>query len=378
MSIPLGSSEELLKYDYPNVIIELLKNKIFHFDEITVTSIPKILNEYRKTHINFNNIMLARENKDFTYEKQLLDTAPVTYNISLVAPKVDTKNEANCQNDVNNTTISEKACKHNNLLLSEFVEKYVQTKLSDRKWKEHSVADHKNRLNSLQSILGDIPIQDITREDFRRFRDTFAKLPLNYKKMAKYKGKNIEEIAAIPHEKTYSVKTINITVEAIASMFEWGVREGHLEKNNAKSLQIKDDRQDIALKDAFTPEDIQKLFFAKEYSPDAFAQPAYYWAPLIGLYPGMRLEEICQLACNDIKKDKEILYFDINTHIPTGSSEIKILKNKNAHTGTFPYIKNFYAWALLNMLSRQKKQEMKDTKLTKIRQKRWEGFFSLY
>lgn len=147
---------------------------------------------------------------------------------------------------------------------------------------------------------------------------------------AKYKDKSIEQIIEMPPVKTYSIKTLNVTIEAIASMFEWGVREGYLDKNNAKSLQIKDERQDIELKEPFTAEDIQKIFFSGNFTPDKITNPAYYWVPLIGLYTGMRLEEICQLHCIDISQVNDIWYFNITTLVADNSTEIKLLKNKNA------------------------------------------------
>lgn len=272
----------MLKLDYPVVIIKLLQGRFFAINEITPLSIPKILNEYRKINITFNKIMLERENGDFVFERSCIDTTSQAYCI----PQKKQENLENKQL----------------MLLSEFMEKYIKTKISDKQWKEHSVPDHRNRLKTLVDIFGDVPIQHITRENFRKFRDTFLKLPPNYKKIAKYKVKSIEQILEMSPEKTYSIKTVNITIEAIASMFEWGVREGYLDKNNAKSLQIKDERQDIELKEHFTDEDIQKIFFSGNFTHNKITNSAYYWVPLIGLYTGMRLEEICQLYCIDISQ----------------------------------------------------------------------------
>nr|WP_277347618.1 site-specific integrase [Desulfovibrio piger] len=108
-------------------------------------------------------------------------------------------------------------------------------------------------------------------------------------------------------------------------MFEWGIREGLLTTNPAKALQIKDTRRDIELREAFTQEDITLLFSPKTFTESSVKHPSFYWAPLIGLYTGMRLEEICQLHCSDIRQEQNIWYIDINT-----DHHDKRLKNRNA------------------------------------------------
>ena len=52
--------------------------------------------------------------------------------------------------------------------------------------------------------------------------------------------------------------------------------------------------------------------------------------PLIGLYSGMRLEEICQLYCEDIVEKNSIWCFDINQNPSKDGTVDKQLKNLNA------------------------------------------------
>ena len=73
----------------------------------------------------------------------------------------------------------------------------------------------------------------------------------------------------------------------------------------------------------FTPDDLQRLFGTEEFKTK-FDTHYKYWVPLLGLYTGARLEEICQLRVEDIKLDKDIWIIDINDDYD------KRLKNKNA------------------------------------------------
>lgn len=272
---------------YPHAIFELLMHNYFKPEELTTKNIPQILNEYQKMQISLARILQAREKGDYQYER--------TFEI---AP----------QKIVEHTL----STKQSSLLLSEFIEQYIETKLRDAQWKPHSAPDHRNRLENLVEILGDKPINTVTREDMRNYRDILSKLPPNRKKSPLYRGKNIQEILAMAPAKTLVVKTVNTAVEAAASMFQWGIREGILDTNPARSLQFSDNRQSIELKEPFTAEDIKKLFFSGSYTEKAFKNLAYYWVPLIGLYSGLRLEEICQLHCDDIVSEDGIWYFDIN------------------------------------------------------------------
>ena len=128
---------------------------------------------------------------------------------------------------------------------------------------------------------------------------------------------------------TLSIKSINVIVEAISGMFGWAVREDFIVRNPAQGLGIKDTQPDVEKKPSLTNDDIKKIFFTGDYKKEAFKNPAYYWAPLIALYTGMRLEEICQLHCEDIYKEDGIFLIDIREESRDGLNN-KILKTKNA------------------------------------------------
>ena len=63
---------------------------------------------------------------------------------------------------------------------------------------------------------------------------------------------------------------------------------------------------------AFDENDLQKLFTTPVYNDLIFKHSYYYWLPLIGLYSGARIEEICQLHLEDIHKEDGVWVFDIN------------------------------------------------------------------
>lgn len=51
-----------------------------------------------------------------------------------------------------------------------------------------------------------------------------------------------------------------------------------------------------------------------------------FYIPLIAMTTGARINEICQLGINDIKKEKNIWYYDLNDEEETKS--LKTIKSK--------------------------------------------------
>ena len=130
--------------------------------------------------------------------------------------------------------------KKRGIRLSTFIRRYTESKLADKRWTADNLSTQQGRLETLVEILGDRDILQLRRDDLRYYRDTLCKLPPNRKKSPLYKGKSISQILAMSPVTTLSIKTVNVTVEAVASMFEWGIREGLLTANPAKALQIRD------------------------------------------------------------------------------------------------------------------------------------------
>ena len=219
------------------------------------------------------------------------------------------------------------------LLYSAAVEQYIAAKLQENAWKPHNVPDIRTRLLNFVEIKGNMPIEDISRQDMRFFMETLQKLPPHRNKSKRYAGKSIAEVLAMNPEQTLNVATINTALEAVGSLLEWYVREGIIDRNPAKGLQVKDTRQAIDLREAFSRDDLERIFAHPKFTQGKFKHPAYFWIPLIGLFTGMRLEEIAQLFCKDIYQDKEssLWVIDLND---IGEDELglgKSLKNKNAH-----------------------------------------------
>jgi len=296
-------------------IIELALRDIFERAEITHDNAIVLAKNYQRTKSILNRVIAARLRGDYAFEQPFYAAESVPY------PRIVLERPLKASIPTVQPEYT--------LLLSELIDRYCKTQLADKAWEEHTLTDHRGRLENILDILHDKPAGEVSREDMRRMRDVLMKLPPSRKKSKKYQGKSVEEILKMDYEKTLSATTVNIVIDAIASMFAWAIREQLLTANPAVGLKVRNDTPDIDKKEPFSIEDIKKIFFAGDYTPSTFRNPAYYWVPLIGLYSGMRLEEICQLRCKDVYEDEGIFVFDINAGTDS-ETDSKKLKTKNA------------------------------------------------
>ena len=82
--------------------------------------------------------------------------------------------------------------------------------------------------------------------------------------------------------------------------------------NPAEGMQIKSQKRADQERDDYSKEDLEKLFGSKEYREGKHQKSYAFWTPLIALYTGCRLEEVCQLHLDDIRQEGDVWVFDIN------------------------------------------------------------------
>ncbi len=291
----------------------LFTHPIVQENEICRENYVQIFNELCKTMVSFYRILQARLIGDYLTERVVFGQDYISYPlVAETAEQIEPTVSAPLIMLQKTPPASKKTT------VADFISMYAEKKVQDEDWQVHSKSDHVIRLMYLDFLLPGKNIEDVTRDDMRMVRDTMRKLPPNWKK--RYKNKPIEEVLAIKHDATLSPKTINIILEAISSMFAWGMREGYITDNPAKALGVKDKRSAKELRNSFTPEELKRIFTNTEFLGYKKSKPSRFWLPYIALYTGMRLEEICQLYCTDIKQvpGEKIFYFDINENEENG------------------------------------------------------------
>lgn len=181
---------------------------------------------------------------------------------------------------------------------------------------------------------GGRPLSAVTREHARRVLDVLAHLPANATK--RFSGMTLLEAAE--HAKRNGVPPISAkTAENIlynfSSFFRWAVREHIIERSPADGLKpSQKKRSKDEGRKPFSDVDLVKLF-----SADLYRAPyrqidrnllGRYWVPLLALYHGARLNELCQLEVADIGDANGIPFIRITEASEVG--EDKKVKTRNA------------------------------------------------
>jgi len=190
-------------------------------------------------------------------------------------------------------------------MLADVLPGYIDAKKSE--WTPKTKMEAGSVFKLLQDLIGDVEITAITRPVVLELRSTLQKLPPNMYK--KYPGKSIKQILALNDFEPMSTKSVNKHVSRLGSILKYCVDEGMLASNPALGLKISESKRADEERNAYSLADIKKII---DSIPNDLSAPERYWIPLIGLYSGMRLNEICQLYVSDIIKFDGLWCFSIN------------------------------------------------------------------
>jgi integrase len=197
-------------------------------------------------------------------------------------------------------------------LLGTVIAKYFQEQERGGNWTHRTKFEVQSCLDVLHEVLGDVPVKGLTSAALRDYKQTLMQLPINRGKVLKYRGKTIKELLQMEIDSPLSTTTVNKYMRWTASVFKWAVKNGFIDRNPAEGMKIKQRRRDDELRDVFSIEDLEKLFHSHEYLEDSHRTSFGFWVPIIGLFTGSHLEEICQLHLDDIRQEEGVWVMDIN------------------------------------------------------------------
>jgi len=160
---------------------------------------------------------------------------------------------------------------------------------------EKTLADKLSVVHLLVRIVGDLPMRQIGREQARLFKDTALKLP---PRMGQLPPKPLEKLIA-EADSTISNTTFNNYVKNLVTLFGFAVREGYCDLNPFQGLRIQQRQKANEQRSRFSEEELQRILSSTSTVFD-HKKPHRYWLPLLGLYTGARMNELCQLYVDDV------------------------------------------------------------------------------
>lgn len=124
--------------------------------------------------------------------------------------------------------------------------------------------------------------------------------------------------------KPMSSANINKFIAKLSTILGWAEKKGYIESNPARGLRIADEVKAKDKRLPFSESQLAHIFSApiftgclddeRNYRSPGKNQPrrSRFWVPIIGLFSGMRLNEICQLEWTDIEAIDDIWCFRVS------------------------------------------------------------------
>ncbi len=183
-------------------------------------------------------------------------------------------------------------------------------------------------------VSGDQPLSVYGRPDADRFRKHVSLLPFDYSKAVQYRGLNVLQIvekaeaeAATRPVTRLNQRTVKRHFSALSALWSSALSAGAVKENIFSGFRFVAAKRAKDQRPMWTRGELKQLLSTPVWSgckSDArrgdpgllVLRDEYYWIPLIGIFPGMRQEEICQLHVEDIRKETGITFFDLNERPP--------------------------------------------------------------
>ncbi|WP_417624018.1 DUF6538 domain-containing protein [Paremcibacter congregatus] len=233
-------------------------------------------------------------------------------------------------------TASVAAIKTLNDLITAYTEEHGLT------WAKSTVSSKKTVFRFLEASFGkNRPLHEIDREAGRIAFEQLKRLPVNWGKRSELRGLPMDKL--IKRAEKHNLPLISsasvngIYLGFTKPLFDWAVNEQWMERNPFDGLKNRQTKRDIARdkenkRTSFTAGQLLTLFNAEPWHPlqsNRKIKPSFFWGPLIALFHGFRVGEVCGLLTSDIDTDESIPAFILKERFEDDGGE-RTLKTANA------------------------------------------------
>ena len=147
--------------------------------------------------------------------------------------------------------------------------------------------------------------------------------------------------STLPQERLKSPSTLDKEFSAVKGFLSWADAQGYdINHRIFGILNIEVPSSQATAYDPFNAEHLQLIFNHQGYSEDKFRASYRFWLPVIGLFTGMRLSEICWLSPDNIKQKNGTWVFiieqskttDMPRYVPIHSfllNDLRIIEYRN-------------------------------------------------
>lgn len=191
------------------------------------------------------------------------------------------------------------------LRLSELMEAY--TKEHESRWGAKTKMENLGTFKLIQDAMGDVELKHFSKKTIVDLREKLGRLPANVYKL--YPDKTVKQVLNMQGIAPMSTMSLNKHVSRLSSLMKFAIKEGYISVNYAERMKVPVRRRADEERKVYTKDEIQKIV---KHLPRDPRKPERYWIPLIAMYSGLRLDEICQLYIEDVQQVDDICCFSVN------------------------------------------------------------------
>jgi integrase len=209
-------------------------------------------------------------------------------------------------------------------------------------WSKRTQIAHATTRKWVIEMFGeDTPLTGITREGCRDFVALLREMPRNAHQ--RFPNMMIREVIAAAkatgERRLISTANLNAYINRFGGVVNWAMNEGYLDRNPLRGLKLPDPVKKRDKRNPFSAEQLRSIFNAPIYTgcrddTSGYAIPgdqrprrARFWVPLIALFSGLRLNEICQLEVSDIQDIGGIQCFRVASGLSLTGEEKRVKTN---------------------------------------------------
>jgi len=240
--------------------------------------------------------------------------------------------------DPSNKTIKE----HKSKLIRKVVDEFLE--LRKGVVGEKMLGEYRVVTNEFIEIIGNITVDSLSKEHIRTYINTQLKLPINRRNDPKYRNLSIKKLMKLKSVKPQSRQNVNKYLTRLTTFMRFGTSQGYFRENYILGMKVPISKTEgRKRREPFTQEDLEKIlspktYFdwtidfgktTKSYKPNVVKyQNPFYWSFLIGIFSGMRTNEISQLRTENIISEDNVWMINIEetkgTSVKTSSSIRKV------------------------------------------------------
>lgn len=209
-------------------------------------------------------------------------------------------------------------------VLSRYFDELERTKALAAK----TESEKRDALALMAELSGSKPPATMTKADVQEVKAALFKLPKNRSKNPLTRDLPLRKALELTGVERIAARTMNVYLGHMQHFFGWAVDNGYAAENVFQGLRLKRTaRSDEEGRKAFSAEQLQLMFSHLTDSDSPLVKKDIHkWPALIGMFTGMRLNEVAQLEVQDIELRDDVWCINVT---PDGEG-MKRLKNASS------------------------------------------------